>query len=1244
MKILAIRGKNLASLSGGFDVDFQAEPLASAGLFAITGPTGAGKSTLLDALCLALYDATPRLDKATSRNSEVPDVGDTSIAQHDPRTILRRGAAEGFAEVDFVGNDGVSYRSRWTVRRARNKADGKLQNSEISLESLAGQQPLGDRRKTETLKLIENKIGLSFNQFTRAVLLAQNDFATFLKATDDERAELLQTLTGTQAFSDISKQAYVRMRDEKEQLDRLREQMVNQAPLAPEIRGEKEAKHTQHNEQLKVLEKTKGDTESWLRWHEQLTKQKAVEAEADKKLEEAAASRVAAEPRCQKLARIEQVQPARPLFAEQERLTKEIATTEKTAGDCQKELGLAGKTEKDRAAEFETSGKQLAQAEDAKNKAQPLIDTAKSLDAKIAALTPPYEQAMKTHADADKQYRESTRKQDDAKQALQRMETTLAAGERWLSERTGQKALAEGWQGWDAMFAQALSQNSEQGKLEKDIGTLSKRNSDIASSFTKAQAEFAVQTKEHLSAQEKLAALTKDWKAFDVDAIAKRKQQLEDRREQLVQGAVLWAEWVRLQERHRQLDEQKQAQTVTVTKNEKLLEELAQQKPRLEQERDAAARAYDLAKLAASESAEALRTSLQVDQPCPVCGALEHPYTEHSVQTDAVLKVLKDNLDGCQNALMLLFETIAARTSDRNHAQNQLVQLEKDFAEMVRAKTENQELWSSLAITAEVSAIADDARSPWFVEQHGRLKMALAQLKQQEDGYREATKQKDDAQGALNWKQQALETALKSLNGLESEQKMARQVFETAQQRLVELDNQLAATLAKLDGAFADTGWRAGWQANPQEFVVNCRRDAEAWLHQQKQVTELTGQVSTQKTTAGAQADVCTKAEADLKAAATRLHAQESALKTLRGERQVIFDGKPVKDIEAELERVIGEVRAQLTKAQGKLQKVRDERTRLDEAWRQATGLLAKHQGAHGEVTRKFDAWLSGFNANAGEDVLSADALRDLLAFDNAWIGLERKALQILDQAVESANAVQKTQRVAREAHEKTMPSELGEDVLKESLAKVRAEIAATTEICANLRAEILADDERLKNARALLKTIANQEQKTRLWSQLGELIGSADGKKFRNFAQQLTLDILLGYGNRHLENMSRRYRLERVKDSLGLLVIDQDMGDEVRSVHSLSGGESFLLSLALALGLASLSSHRVRVESLFIDEGFGSLDSESLRVAMDALDTLQAQGRKVGVISHVQEMTERIGVRIQVKRQSGGQSRVVVV
>lgn len=177
-----------------------------------------------------------------------------------------------------------------------------------------------------------------------------------------------------------------------------------------------------------------------------------------------------------------------------------------------------------------------------------------------------------------------------------------------------------------------------------------------------------------------------------------------------------------------------------------------------------------------------------------------------------------------------------------------------------------------------------------------------------------------------------------------------------------------------------------------------------------------------------------------------------------------------------------------------------------------------------------------------------------------------------------------------------------------------------------------------------LLATIQAKQLGVDNWSKLNDIIGSADGKKFRQVAQEYTLDVLLSYANVHLEVLSKRYRLQRIPNTLGLQVLDQDMGDEVRTVYSLSGGESFLVSLALALGLASLSASRMNVESLFIDEGFGSLDPNTLNIAMDALERLHNQGRKVGVISHVQEMTERIPVQIKVNKQQNGGSGVEVI
>jgi exonuclease SbcC len=188
-------------------------------------------------------------------------------------------------------------------------------------------------------------------------------------------------------------------------------------------------------------------------------------------------------------------------------------------------------------------------------------------------------------------------------------------------------------------------------------------------------------------------------------------------------------------------------------------------------------------------------------------------------------------------------------------------------------------------------------------------------------------------------------------------------------------------------------------------------------------------------------------------------------------------------------------------------------------------------------------------------------------------------------------------------------------------------------------------EDEGRRLARARVQrelALALGEQQR--WGQISELIGSADGSAFRAIAQAYNLELLLAHANEHLIELAPRYRLKRSGSDLGLLVDDRDMGDSVRSVHSLSGGESFLTSLALALGLAAMSSRRLRIESLFIDEGFGVLDPQALDLALNALDGLQSLGRKVGVISHVAEMLERIPVQIRVQRMGQGTSAVDVV
>ena len=191
---------------------------------------------------------------------------------------------------------------------------------------------------------------------------------------------------------------------------------------------------------------------------------------------------------------------------------------------------------------------------------------------------------------------------------------------------------------------------------------------------------------------------------------------------------------------------------------------------------------------------------------------------------------------------------------------------------------------------------------------------------------------------------------------------------------------------------------------------------------------------------------------------------------------------------------------------------------------------------------------------------------------------------------------------------------------------------------------ELKQDDEKKQRIANIREELNAQQQKCSEWGALNDLIGSASGHKFRIFAQSLTLESLLAHANEHLNDFARRYQLQRVPGTdLELQIMDRDMADEVRSVQSLSGGESFLVSLALALGLASLSSTKTQVESLFIDEGFGTLDQETLDIAIASLDTLQGLGRKVGIISHVPILVERIGVRVVVEKMGGGQSRVFI-
>lgn len=358
-------------------------------------------------------------------------------------------------------------------------------------------------------------------------------------------------------------------------------------------------------------------------------------------------------------------------------------------------------------------------------------------------------------------------------------------------------------------------------------------------------------------------------------------------------------------------------------------------------------------------------------------------------------------------------------------------------------------------------------------------------------------------------------------------------------------------------------------------------------------------------------------------------------------ERAKIFEGRPAAEVEQELDVAIVKSEERVKFGQNTLQTIKDKITRNKAESDQAGEDLTVLSKIIDNNAAKTGEWLGDYNLKHTAHTINAAQLEELLDYSFEWRENENGLLKKLESEFITAKSVKEERENNLVTHvEKRMSEKKAEEV---SLLLTEKKTAADD--LKHQKSENsfkLEHDEQNKiKTRQLMVQIDEKRGIAENWSRLNEMIGSADGKKFRQIAQEFTLDVLLTFANVHLKILSKRYNIGRIPGTLGLQVTDRDMGDELRTIFSLSGGESFLVSLALALGLAELSSSKMNVESLFIDEGFGSLDPQTLTIAMGALEGLHNQGRKVGVISHVQEMTERIPAQIQIAKLSNGKSEI---
>lgn len=1240
MKILRIAGRNLASLGGEFELDFMQEPLVSAGLFAICGPTGAGKSTLLDALCLALYDATPRLSRAGSKGIGLPDVRDETVTPQDTRNLLRRGAADGYAEVDFIGNDTRCYRARWSVRRARAKADGALQQVAMSLHSLPELHPIGGTNR-EVKAEIEQRIGLNFDQFTRAVLLAQNEFSAFLRADDGDRGELLETLTGTAIYSDMSRRAFERSKSEQQALNAINQRLADQKPLDAEARLELERDCAQAHDTMTMLEHRKGELESQLRWHNALQEAQRSEDLARQEADRLSSIYEGMAERKKHMALLDAVQPARALVEESSRVASTLDTIKSELDHLLSQLDTARQNHEHARLAMSTAEQAHLAALQSRNAASPAIDEAKILDAQIAALAPEYDLAKAAVGRIQAERDEHETRLAAGRKAFEAAVESKRAAEQWMAEQAFIEPIASQWMRWDSLLKHADTQLQNRTGLAKELAESREALRRVEAKMGELKGLLANAVRMHADAETQKLTCQFESASHSRAALRQERQHLESRRDVLEDGARIWSGLQSAAALERELksesDRLRGAETEAAEMQKRFETEIAVAKAALDQ----AEKAQFTARIACSDSVESLRDSLESDAPCPVCGSIEHPYAGDTGRLHSMLAGFDAEAAACRTRYDQAVAKEAGNSALILENRRRLTSVTEQLQDAVLSLQAAEAAW----VRHPSAQLADSSGSGnaglWIADEIHAARTRLQQLALSETEADQAASRLELAQQAYDAATASLEERRKQSDTIESEERQVRSEIERVTARLSETDARLEEILDELSSAFMFPNWKQDWRRNPVIFRTECLRQVTDWQEHCRIRDENGKRLIEFEADSLKLREALLRSGAELERSTKALEDSSRRIDEKRALRSWIFGGKEIAVVEGELGATIASAMAAVQEQSMRVQDCAISAARHQENIEQTRQRMKMLETEHVETLARMAKWMEQFNAAHSDNftMLERERLQELLAYSLEWMSAERNELHAAFTAMQTANAIfqERTQRRAALENERIGSEDAAgaARLLDDVMARFEA---MRTEFTRNKLA-LAEDDSRREKSSALLTELERQQSNARLWGQLAELIGSADGKKFRNYAQQFTLDVLLGYANRHLQELVRRYRLERVKETLALLVVDQDMGDEVRSIHSLSGGESFLVSLALALGLASLSSNRVRVESLFIDEGFGSLDADTLSIAMHALDSLQSQGRKVGVITHVQEMSERIGTKVLVQRIAGGKS-----